>query len=613
MSLNTKKVPKGVLQTFVVLFFLLLYIVIFIITTAYKNDYIQNIYTQQIKYLDNTYQVSKEHFKNISQNFYDSILNQPQVLKLFADAKHAKSESQRAQIRKEMYKLIRPHFERMSDIGVIITLFSFNDNHTFLRVHKPSKYSDDLSSVRYSITYANKSEKSVFGFEQGKVSHAFRNIYPLRYEKEFLGSVDIAFSSDYLQESMANLYDLDTHFILNKDIFEVNIWNAQKKVRYIQSIEHENYLYAITDTHSQRDFSKMEIMINSALKDDIKRNIEHSNSFVLHHVDKDTHKAYVMGFLPINNIKEKKRVAYLVSYSYSFAIEKMLHEYYWINIGSLAVLFLIALLIYKNINQRFLLEIRVNEEVAKNRVQQQQIFNQTRLAQMGELISMIAHQWRQPLGAISVVASDMKLKIDLDQYQLPNEDGTDECKNYFLDSLARIGSYVKALTNTIDDFRNFYKPNKKSMKQSVTKPIDMALSIVRGSLESDNIEIIEKYKSQNIVEMYENELMQVVLNILKNAQDNFKMKQTENRKITIETQSVEDAELIKIEDNGGGIPEDILESIFDPYFSTKSEKQGSGLGLHMSKIIVEEHHKGILSVRNSNEGVCFTIEINREI
>jgi signal transduction histidine kinase len=233
------------------------------------------------------------------------------------------------------------------------------------------------------------------------------------------------------------------------------------------------------------------------------------------------------------------------------------------------------------------------------------IFQQSRLAQMGEMISMIAHQWRQPLGAISATAVNIQLAIELEEFDLETKEGIDKSNEYFLERLENINGFVNNLTVTIDDFRNFYKPNKKSVLVKLDEVIIKALSIIKASLISDNIEILEHYNSSSELEIYDSEMMQVILNILKNAQDNFKEKGTQKPQIRITT----DEKTISICNNGGGISESILDKIFDPYFSTKDELNGTGLGLYMSKTIVEDHHNGKLHVENKDDGVCFIIEL----
>jgi len=256
------------------------------------------------------------------------------------------------------------------------------------------------------------------------------------------------------------------------------------------------------------------------------------------------------------------------------------------------------------------LEERVYQELEKNASQQKQLFAQSRLAQMGEMISMIAHQWRQPLGAISTTASNLKLKLELDLFDLSTKEGIEEAQQYFSEKLDNIENFVQNLTTTIDDFRNFYKPNKRSVLVNIKAPFEKALKIIEASFLADGIEIIKEYKSQKEIHLYQNEIMQVILNILKNSQDNFREQRTKKPKIYLSCQDTEDGINIQICDNGGGIHHGIIDKVFDPYFSTKHEKNGTGLGLYMSKIIIDEHHNGHLSVKNEGEGVCFKINID---
>ena len=270
------------------------------------------------------------------------------------------------------------------------------------------------------------------------------------------------------------------------------------------------------------------------------------------------------------------------------------------------LLFLYRQYVLKKANDN--LENLVQEEISKNEAQQKQLFAQSRLAQMGEMISMIAHQWRQPLSAISTTTINLKIKLEFESFDLDSKEGIKEANEYFIEKLENIESFVGTLTQTIDDFRNFYKPDKASVSIYLEDVILKALNVIKTSLENKNIEIVEEYLCKDLVEVHDSELMQVVLNILKNAQDNFVEKGIKNPRITIKTQN----RVISICDNGGGIPEEIIDNIFDPYFSTKGERNGTGLGLYMSKIIVDEHHNGLLSAVNIDNGVCFSIDLGKE-
>ncbi len=255
------------------------------------------------------------------------------------------------------------------------------------------------------------------------------------------------------------------------------------------------------------------------------------------------------------------------------------------------------------------LKEQVALEVENSRQKDRQMIEQSRLAQMGEMISMIAHQWRQPLGAIAATGIDMHMSLMMGKYDLADEKQRNDYYIYMEKELVNIEKFVQNLTETIDDFRNFYKPNKERETLSINVPFEKSYDILKGTLDARGVKVTKVLKSQKTLALFNNELMQVFLNILKNALDNFKEKEIENPSIMIESQDTDKGIMIRLCDNGGGIDTKVITKIFDPYFSTKSEKNGTGLGLYMSKTIVEEHHKGKISVKNSHQGACFTIEI----
>ncbi|SHO81141.1 histidine kinase [hydrothermal vent metagenome] len=257
-------------------------------------------------------------------------------------------------------------------------------------------------------------------------------------------------------------------------------------------------------------------------------------------------------------------------------------------------------------------EHRVNEELEKNRQKDKQLLQQTRLAQMGEMISLIAHQWRQPLSAISSRVNAIDIKIEFGTYNLDNVDERNKFIEYMNEGHKHILNYVSSLSETINDFRTFFKPDKNKEFITITTPIERALSIVEIKMSNHNIEIIKDYRIDKHINMLSNEIMQVVLIILNNAEDNFEERNINNREITIITKEDDKHYIIEIKDTGGGVPNDILDKIFEPYFTTKDSEKGTGLGLYMSKTIVEEHNNGILSVKNIDNGVSFEIKLKKE-
>ena len=246
------------------------------------------------------------------------------------------------------------------------------------------------------------------------------------------------------------------------------------------------------------------------------------------------------------------------------------------------------------------LEERVHEEVVKNQEKTKQLIAQNRLAQMGEMISMIAHQWRQPLTAISATTNNLLIKMMLDT-KIEKEELENE--------ITLISDYSQHLSLTIDDFRNFFKTDREKVSTKLENVIENTISIVKSTLDSNYINLITDYKCTKEINIYSTELSQVILNLIKNAEDALLENSIKNPEIKIETSCNDSFAFISISDNAIGISEDILEKIFDPYFSTKKSKDGTGIGLYMSKIIINEHFKGNLSASNINNGARFTIKI----
>jgi len=244
----------------------------------------------------------------------------------------------------------------------------------------------------------------------------------------------------------------------------------------------------------------------------------------------------------------------------------------------------------------------LKEQLVKNEQQHKQLIQQSRLAQMGEMLSMIAHQWRQPLTAISATSSTITLKATIEK--LDNKDA--------IKLASKITNYVNYLSSTIDDFRNFFKNNKTKKAISLEELTKSTLDIIQASIENKKITIQKDIQGEYRCETYANEVKQVLLNLLKNAEDALLDKKPQNPTITIETPKELQSDktiVITVKDNAGGIPEDIIDKIFDPYFSTKLNKDGTGLGLYMSKIIIENHCNGKLKVQNGVDGAIFSIEL----
>lgn len=225
---------------------------------------------------------------------------------------------------------------------------------------------------------------------------------------------------------------------------------------------------------------------------------------------------------------------------------------------------------------------------------------QSRQAAMGEMTNMIAHQWRQPLNVIAMNVNNILLNIELETLD----------ENDLKSGLNNIQDTTQKLSSIINDFRNFSKEEKVEIETTAGEVIENSLNIIGESLAEQSIKITSDIKSSRKIKTYSKELMQVLINILKNAKEVLvNNEDNDDKKIIISTKENKEGVIISICDNGGGIKEELQDKIFNPYFSTKDEKNGKGLGLYISKTIIENHLQGTINTYNKDNGACFEIQL----
>ncbi len=248
------------------------------------------------------------------------------------------------------------------------------------------------------------------------------------------------------------------------------------------------------------------------------------------------------------------------------------------------------------------------QDITQEKEKDTLIIQQSRLAAMGEMIGNIAHQWRQPLSAISTIASGTKLRHK-------NNLITDE---ELYESFEKIKEQTKHLSNTIDDFRDFFKHTDDNSIFNVKEIIEKSISLVEAAYNSNNIKIVFNYTQDEFLSNGRgSELSQVILNILNNAKDVLVEKNIDDRVVLIDIKQDNNVFKINIFDSAGGIDEDIKMKIFEPYFTTKHKSQGTGIGLFMSSKIIKQHFNGVLNTQNKEFeidgkkyfGAMFNIEI----
>ena len=256
------------------------------------------------------------------------------------------------------------------------------------------------------------------------------------------------------------------------------------------------------------------------------------------------------------------------------------------------------------------LATRIKKELDKHQEKDRILAQQQKMVAMGQMIENIAHQWRQPLSVISTSASGLKLKKQLNI--LEDEE--------LIKSIDKIVDTAKYLSDTIDDFRYFFKPQKDKTKFSLAKNIEKSLSFLEATLKENSIKVEFEYEDIDII-AYETELIQVFINIINNSKDAFIEKKIKDRVIFISIKNFPNRILIEIKDNAGGVEEDILDKVFEPYFTTKHQYNGTGIGLYMSNQIIKTHLNGDIFMKNCSfkyknieqKGVITTIILPKNI
>jgi PAS domain S-box-containing protein len=244
------------------------------------------------------------------------------------------------------------------------------------------------------------------------------------------------------------------------------------------------------------------------------------------------------------------------------------------------------------------LEERVRREIEKNKEKQKILLWQSRFASLGQMSANIAHQWRQPLTELQLTMYNMKSAVSRGK-------GEEEVEKIYQEGK----KIIATMSQTLENFMDFFKPNRKMVAFSLSESKKDALALIAKALQKDHIEVEVEGDGNIVVMGIANELTQVLLNILQNARDALLSADVRRRLIRIRFEEDGRDAVIVVSDNAGGIDEDIIDKIFEPYFSTKHSSQGTGLGLFMSRLIIQKSFGGSISVKNEDEGALFTIRI----
>uniref|UniRef100_UPI0040486DA6 cache domain-containing protein n=1 Tax=Aliarcobacter sp. TaxID=2321116 RepID=UPI0040486DA6 len=254
-------------------------------------------------------------------------------------------------------------------------------------------------------------------------------------------------------------------------------------------------------------------------------------------------------------------------------------------------------LLLEDINKNLELKVKIAiEEVQKK---DRAMLHQSRLARMGTMLSMIAHQWRQPLSEVSGILMELETASKFKKAD----------DKMIQESVKESNKLIQFMSYTIDDFRNFFKPDKKKVHFYIEDSCYEAISLIGASIKNYNITLNKKIICNCEIYGYKREFAQVLLNIMSNAKDALIQREIENPIIDLEVDYIDGYSIVTIKDNAGGVEKEYMDLIFEPYFTTKSSLKGTGLGLYMSKMIIEKNMDGEISVENTPQGAMFKVKI----
>jgi signal transduction histidine kinase len=591
MNQDIKKQILKYRQIFVIIF-LVLSISAYSVFNFIKQKNIEVHLKQTTQIYSKAYNTIFDQYKELSNVIFTGISHLGEVKKNFNQLQTADTDEEN-KIRKKLYNKIKQRYEVLKSKNILNINFILPNNTVFLKMRKPSKYGNQITKRRKTVEYVHLHKKAIDSYEVGMYGTGYRFVYPILDKGKYLGSMDITFGANAITSAIMKQYNVLSNFFIKDTNFDPLY--LKKKKQFLPS-HHKGYLFdrsvlKALKKVSNKDMKKLKP--SKVTTTQVYINAHHNNPKSLY----DQSIESIITTIPIKHLLSNKHEAFLTVRSKDLSL-KVLNQNYTIMLLLTIILTAIVLFV---VYQQLIKNILDKETMKQTLEKDKQLLEQAKMAQMGEMIGNIAHQWRQPLSAISTAASGIKVKQEFGM--LKNEEIPT-----FMESIIRNTSY---LSTTIDTFRDFIKETNDKKEIIIQEKIAKTLEIVDATLESNYIEIIDEIDYDHPIKttMMQGALSQVLMNLLNNSKDVMVEKEIENRWIKLQQEIKDDIFIITIEDNGGGIPQEIITKIFDPYFTTKHKSQGTGLGLYMSKEIVQKHLLGKIYTHNTKNGAKFFVEI----
>lgn len=572
----------------------------------------QRFFDAEIDKLDITYGEVLDTYSLLFSVVFSEIINQPDVLELYSGA-YPGDEAERDAIRADLYALLSPMYERLAEVELRQLHFHLPDDVSFLRFHRPERYGDDLTGVRYTVTKANTEQVVVEGFEEGRIYNGFRYVYPLAYEGDHIGTVETSVSFNALRNEMNNQLPGEVSFMLSAEVIGVKVFEDEQD-NYSLSDLSDDYLYdnemlsdyaedaeTVDPLYTWERIQEVDAAINPRLADKLPLG-EPFGMFA-----RIAGSNYTVSFLPVYNAQDV-HVGYIMGYSPGDFIWQNRINYGFTMLITVASFVMLGLFWYSRAENTRLVEANnkkltvLNKDLAEARDQAQAADRMK-----SEFLANMSHELRTPLNAI----------INFNEFVITGIEG--EINERQADKLKQSVESAEHLLSMINDIMDaskieagemdFFMEPSVSVFGLLKSSVGMAEGLVSHkpvTIERDLQKGMAKIKGDR------RRLKQVFLNVLSNA-----AKFTEEGKITVKAEQKGDNILVTIADTGSGIAADEQHLVFERFHQTTSgrDKQGSGLGMPISKFFVDAHDGKIWFESVEGKGTTFYVElpINKEL
>ncbi len=571
---------------YVILFLILAQLVIIsivsIITEENRNNYLKD----KTNLAKIEYETIYWKIKEQSTMIFQELINTKDIINIYKNA-YSSNEEERKYVREELYQKLLPSYNRLKKLIKIRQVhFHLPNNHSFLRMHRPSVFGDDLSEVRETVNYVNQYKKPIDGFEEGRIYNGFRFVYPLFDEAQnYLGSVEISFSSSSFQNSLSDEIRFSQFIFLKKIVKEKVFENEYKRNYVTAAISPLFLLEANWEKSKYSDFKKkIQKKVSLKIKSKFANNVSLAKPYSL---DLEVqNRTIVLSFLPIKNPVSDKLSAYLIVISKSSHLEHISTQRTILIFVSFALLLSLFIIIYRR-----------NKHEDDIKEQNKLLLEQSKMAQMGSMLSNIAHQWKQPLARINSKLIEIPLTLSLDK---KNEEILDK-------HLEQIEDFTLYMSNTIDNFRTYSQTDKIQKNFYVKHAIDKAVKLLDPNSKESKIKLTIDASKQAKVHCYEDELIQVLMVLLINAKEALLENEIIDPSLWVLVKEKTSSLEIDIVDNAGGISDENAQYIFNPYFTTKESSSNDGIGLYMAKMILEGNMQGKLTYNRKDKYSHFKI------